>query len=227
MNEQSALRLSVRKGSWLLPMEVALFALIFVGEHRHLLPVSKIPYLFVVCWLSLRLRGLGWKDVGLGLFRSWPVTLGLGVALGVALESLQLFATQPFIAWATGKGPDLSSYRQLAGNPKLLAVMLLLVWVLAAFGEELIYRGFVMNRVAEFGKRTKGAWAVSLLVMSVVFGFAHYDQGITGIIDEGLMGFLYGLAYLACNRTLAVPIIAHGLQDTVDLVLLFLGKYPG
>jgi len=227
MSEQIALKLSAGRRLWLLPMEVAFFVVIFVAQQRHLLPVSKIPYLFVVCWLSLRLRGLGWRDMGLGLFRSWPVTLGLGLVLGVALESLQLFATQPFIAWVTGKGPNLSSYRQLAGNPRLLAVMLLLVWVLAAFGEELVYRGFVMNRVAEFGNRTKAAWAVSLLVMSIVFGFAHYDQGITGIIDEGLMGFLYGLAYLGCNRTLAVPIIAHGLQDTLDLVLLFLGKYPG
>ena len=227
MRMQGTLTLSAAYRPWLLPVEVASFVLIFVARQRHLLPVSKIPYLFLVCWLSLRLRGLRWKDVGLGLFRSWAVTLGLGVALGVALESLQLFATQPFIAWVTGKGPDLSSFRHVSGNPTLLGVMLLLVWVLAAFGEELIYRGFVMSRVAELGRGTKAAWAVGLVVMSVVFGFAHYEQGITGIIDEGLMGFLYGLAYLACDRTLAVPIIAHGIQDTVDLVLLFLDKYPG
>jgi membrane protease YdiL (CAAX protease family) len=105
--------------------------------------------------------------------------------------------------------------------------MLLLVWTLAAFGEELVYRGFVLNRLAEFGNGTKAAWVTSLLLMSIAFGFAHYEQGITGIIDEGFMGLLFGLAYLACNRKLAVPIIAHGIQDTVDMVLLYLGKYPG
>ena len=107
MRVQGTLKLSAGYCPWLLPAEVALFVLIFGAQQRHLLPVSKIPFLFLVCWLSLRLRGLRWKDVGLGLFRSWPVTLGLGVALGVAPESLQLFATQPFIAWVTGKGPDL------------------------------------------------------------------------------------------------------------------------
>jgi membrane protease YdiL (CAAX protease family) len=218
---------SIRKSPWLLLAEVVLFVLIFVAQQQDLIPVSKIPFLFLVCWLSLRTRGLRWRDVGLAHFRSWPLTLGLGAALGIGLELLQLFVTQPLLASVTKRGPDLSSFRRLAGNPKLLVVMILLVWILAAFGEELVYRGFVLNRLADFGKGTKAAWVTSLVLMSVAFGFAHYKQGITGIVDEGFMGFLYGIAYLACDRKLAVPIVAHGIQDTVDMVLLYLGKYPG
>ncbi len=218
---------SIRNSPWLLLAEMVLFVLIFIAQQWHLIPVSKIPYLFLVCWLSLRLRGLRWRDVGLARFRSWPVTLGLGAALGLAMELLQLFVTQPLLVSVTKRGPDLSSFRRLVGNPKLLVVMLLLVWTLVAFGEELVYRGFVLNRLADFGKGTRAAWGTSLLLMSIAFGFAHYEQGITGIIDEGFMGFLLGLAYLACDRKLAVPIVAHGIQDTVDMILLFLGKYPG
>jgi membrane protease YdiL (CAAX protease family) len=218
---------SIRTSPWLLLIEVVLFVLIFIAQQWHLIPVSKIPFLFLVCWVSLRIRGQRWRDVGLARFRSWPVTLGLGAALGVGMELLQLFVTQPLLVSVTKRGPDLSFFRRLAGNPKLLVVMLLLVWTLAAFGEELVYRGFVLNRLAEFGNGTKAAWVTSLLLMSIAFGFAHYEQGITGIIDEGFMGLLFGLAYLACNRKLAVPIIAHGIQDTVDMVLLYLGKYPG
>jgi membrane protease YdiL (CAAX protease family) len=218
---------SIRTSPWLLLIEVVLFVLIFIAQQWHLIPVSKIPFLFLVCWVSLRIRGQRWRDVGLARFRSWPVTLGLGAALGVGMELLQLFVTQPLLVSVTKRGPDLSFFRRLAGNPKLLVVMLLLVWTLAAFGEELVYRGFVLNRLAEFGNGTKAAWVTSLLLMSIAFGFAHYEQGITGIIDEGFMGLLFGLAYLDCNRKLAVPIIAHGIQDTVDMVLLYLGKYPG
>jgi membrane protease YdiL (CAAX protease family) len=61
----------------------------------------------------------------------------------------------------------------------------------------------------------------------VGFGLAHAYQGITGILDEGLAGLLLGLAYLATKRNLAVPIVAHGIGDSIDLVLIFLGKYPG
>ncbi len=33
--------------------------------------------------------------------------------------------------------------------------------------------------------------------------------------------------YLASRRNLAIPIIADGVCDTIDIALLFLGKYPG
>ena len=38
---------------------------------------------------------------------------------------------------------------------------------------------------------------------------------------------LLALFYLVCGRKLAVPIVAHGVQDTIDVLLIFLGKYPG
>jgi hypothetical protein len=31
----------------------------------------------------------------------------------------------------------------------------------------------------------------------------------------------------ALRRKLAVPIVAHRVQDTIDVLLIFLGKYPG
>jgi hypothetical protein len=40
-------------------------------------------------------------------------------------------------------------------------------------------------------------------------------------------GLVPGLMYLAFRRNLAIPIVAHGVCDTIDIALLFLGKYPG
>jgi len=91
----------------------------------------------------------------------------------------------------------------------------------------MVYRGYLMNRVAVLLNRTRLGWIVSLIAAHVGFGLAHADQGLTGVIDEGLMGLLLGLIYLRTGCNLAVPIIAHGIQDTIDFVLIFLGKYPG
>jgi membrane protease YdiL (CAAX protease family) len=33
--------------------------------------------------------------------------------------------------------------------------------------------------------------------------------------------------YLGMRRNLWAPILAHGVCDTIDMVLLFLGKFPG
>jgi membrane protease YdiL (CAAX protease family) len=62
-------------------------------------------------------------------------------------------------------------------------------------------------------------------VISALFGFSHYQQG--GIIEEGSDGLILGLMCLAYRRNLAIPIVAHGVCDTIDIALFFLGKYPG
>jgi membrane protease YdiL (CAAX protease family) len=83
-----------------------------------------------------------------------------------------------------------------------------------------------MNRVADLGKGSRTAWVLSLILTSAVFGLAHYQQGLTGIIEEGSDGLILGVIYLVFRRNLAVPIVAHGVCDTIDIVLLFLGTYP-
>ncbi len=47
------------------------------------------------------------------------------------------------------------------------------------------------------------------------------------MIEEGSDGLILGLMYLGYRRNLAIPIVAHGVCDTIDVALLFLGKYPG
>jgi hypothetical protein len=39
-------------------------------------------------------------------------------------------------------------------------------------------------------------------------------------------GLFLGAIYLACRRTLSVSIVAHGVADTADVLLLFFGLYP-
>jgi hypothetical protein len=155
------------------------------------------------------------------------MTLTLGIAAGLFLEIQELFITQPLLTRLTGKPPDLSDFRMLTGNIKYTLAGMALVWTLAAFGEELVWRGYVMNRVADLGNKTRLAWFCSLIVVHAAFGLAHSYQGLTGVIEEGFAGFLLGLIYLGTGKNLSVPIIAHGVSDTLDLLLVFLGKFPG
>jgi membrane protease YdiL (CAAX protease family) len=227
---------SWRDSKFLALGELGIVALIFIADHYirvwhlprwvRLLWISQTPYLFLLAWISLRLRKLRWSDVGLRRFGSWRAVLVYGVGAGIALEVIELFVTQPLLIWLTGEPPNLENFRDVIGNWKLVLIYLPALWVLAAFGEETVHRGYLMNRVADLGNRTRLAWAVSLLLVSVEFGFCHRYQGITGIIDEGLMGFLLGLLYLRCGRNLWIPIVAHGVADSIDLALMYLGIYP-
>jgi membrane protease YdiL (CAAX protease family) len=216
-----------RQSKWLILIELIVVALIFLADERKLIPLSKTPFLLAFGWLSLRLRKLRWRNVGFSSFRNWPASLGVGVGVGLLLEAFQLFISQPILVRVLKKQPDLELFRALHGNVKWTLLALAGTWTLAAFGEEMVYRGYLMNRVADLFNRTRTAWVVSLIVVHVGFGLAHAYQGITGILDEGLAGLLLGLVYLATKRNLSVPIIAHGIQDSIDFVLIFLGKYPG
>jgi uncharacterized protein len=84
-----------------------------------------------------------------------------------------------------------------------------------------------MNRIAGVFRDTKVAWVLSPIVVSVVFGCGHLDQGATGMIENVWNGLLLGALYLACGGNLAVPMIAHAVTDTLDLALMYLGKNPG
>jgi membrane protease YdiL (CAAX protease family) len=220
-------RKSWRESKWLIVVELLVVSGTFVLDAHHYIPLSKTIFLFAFAWVSLRVRGRSWRTLGLRKYGTWVQTIGWGAALGALLEAFELFVSQPVLVRLLHKQPDLDIFQALHGNLKWTLLAILGAWTLAAFGEEMVYRGYLMNRVADFFNRTNWAWVLSLFAVHIGFGLAHAYQGITGMIDEALMGFLLGVIYLRTGRNLAVPIVAHGLTDTIDFVLMFVGKYPG
>lgn len=216
-----------REGRWLVAVEFCIVAALYIADAYRLIPISKTIFLFALGWASLRLRGAGWASVGLAKPRNWRSAIAVGLVAGGGLVMLELFVSYPLLTWLTGKPPDLSDFRPIVGNLGLFLVTVILIWILAVLGEELVYRGYLMNRVAGLGGGTRTAWIVSLLLVSIVFGTGHMDQGVTGMTENVINGLLLGLLYLGCDRNLIVPIVAHGVGNTVDLLLIYLGRYPG
>jgi hypothetical protein len=227
-----SLNASEKPSSWwqskqIIWLEFALFTAVYIADWKHHIFLNKVPYLFLVGWLSLRLRGMRWRDVGFGVYGSWGKTLLVGLLAGAGIEMLELFCTQPLLARLTGQMPDLSAFDQVAGNLKWLAISLAFTWTFFAFGEELIFRGYLMNRIADLAGRTRSGWGVALVLASAIFGLSHFMQGITGVSENFIDGMILGALYLKFGRNLAVPIIAHGVTDTVDFLLIFFHRYPG
>ena len=216
-----------RDGAWLVVVEFAIIAALFVADFRHHIFFSKVPWLFLMAWISLRWRGLGWRDVGLARPVDWRRTIAIGILGGIGIELMELFVTQPLLVKLFHKMPDLSELDGLRGSWKLLLLGLALTWTLAAFGEEMVYRGYLMNRVAGLFRNPKVAWTISLIAVNFLFGLGHIDQGVTGQVENMIDGALLGVIFLATGCNLWAAVIAHGLTDTIDLVLLYLGKYPG
>jgi uncharacterized protein len=211
----------------LLPVEIALVAAIFWADEAGYVPLSKTPFLFLVAWGSLRLRGLRWRDVGLALPARWRRLALIGVGWGIGMWLLEFFVTMPTLQRVLGYWPDLTAFDDLVGNATLLAIYLALNWILAAFGEEMVWRGWALPRVAAFCGSGTRAWILALVVVNVAFGFAHLYQGPSGVIQATVGGVLLGVLYLATGRNLVAPILAHGIGNSIDFTVMYLGRYPG
>lgn len=171
---------------------------------------------------SLRCRGLTWRTLGLRRPDSWSTTIVIALVAGVALQLLSEFVIEP----VTGR-PDLSEFRSLVGNLPAALGMLALVWTLAAFGEEMAYRGYVLERAASLGHHSAMAYTGAVVVVSVLFGLGHFYQGLAGVIGSSVSGLVFGMLYLKGSRNLWLPILAHGFSDTIGLVLIYLGLVRG
>jgi membrane protease YdiL (CAAX protease family) len=208
-------------------IEISTFVAIVVADAFGLVPLTQTIFLLPLVWVSLRLRGERWSTIGF----SWPErawrSIAVGIVAGVALELLAVLVTTPWISGLFGVEPDYSDFAGIRGSLTLLLIFLALSWSLAAFGEELCFRGFLMKRLAQAFGGSRAAWIASLLLSSALFGWGHTEQGVSGWIQEGLSGLLLGVLFLLARRHLVVPIVAHGVSNTVAFVLIYLGRYPG
>jgi hypothetical protein len=211
---------------WAIVELLLAIAVMYAGLKGYL-PFSATPYLLIVGALFLWWRGPGWRAIGLRRPESWTRTLLVALALG-AYQFPSLYIVEPAIARLTsGSLPDVAMFRPLVGDQRQLLLWLVLSWTLAAFMEEMVYRGWLVARVAELARFTGGAWVAGVLATSVAFGIAHLYQGASGVLSTGLSGLIFGLAYLASGRNLWCAILAHGLMDTIGFVMIYLGVYPG
>ena len=103
----------------------------------------------VVASVMLKLRGTGWREIGLARPKSWPrtVLLSIGALVGAILvmnvvQGIALNLSGPEMA-----PPDISRFNPLKGNLPLLLIMLVAAWTTIAFGEEMFYRAFLISRL--------------------------------------------------------------------------------
>jgi membrane protease YdiL (CAAX protease family) len=183
-------------------------------------------YLLLVAAIFLWWRGPGWRAIGLRRPESWPRALTIALALSL-YQFVSLYVVEPLLARLSGELPDVSMFRTLVGNEAELLFWLVISWTLAAFAEEMVFRGWLTARVAEMLGMTRNAWVIAIIITSVIFGLAHLYQGLSGIFATGITGLLFGIAYLASGRNLWCAILAHGLTDTIGFVMIYLGVYPG
>jgi membrane protease YdiL (CAAX protease family) len=189
--------------------------------------VIYLGYLLAIgiATVVLKAQGHSWRALGLARPESWPKTialaLGLFLALVVALLAIKsIWINIPGLALPPS---DQSDYNPLTGNLPLFLTMVVASFTVIAFGEEMVFRAFLINSLAGVFGNLKARWALALVGSSLLFALAHYDWGLTGVIEMFLAALIIGAVYLRSGRNLWVVIIAHGLIDTLKFSLIYAG----
>lgn len=208
---------------WLTFLETAaVILLVFAYNVWEIIPLSETPFIFILVLLSFWLRKEGWQSIGFTKPKSWSKTILIGLVVGLGLQLLS-FVTEPIIANLTGSPADLSQFNEITGNPTLFLIYFGLIWTLAAFGEEIAYRGFFVTRLSQLFGSTQTSLIIAVIFSSIVFGIGHYYKGPAGMIDSGISGLTFGFLYILSGRNLWLSIFAHGFTDTFGLLYFYFG----
>jgi membrane protease YdiL (CAAX protease family) len=203
--------------------ELLVGAGIVIGHNVfHVVP-NEVPILFVLGLLSYRLRDGGWAAMGFKRPASWRRIVLIALAAAALRLVLGELVIDPLTSrfWPPAVLPSMAA--GITGNLKSALLALVFVWTFAAFGEEISYRGYLLGRAADLGRRTAAAYWGAMVLASVLFGYGHFYKGPAGIVDSGVAGLILGAAYLLSGRNLWTCILAHGLIDTVGIVVLYFG----
>jgi membrane protease YdiL (CAAX protease family) len=176
----------------------------------------------VATWRMHR-AGLGWREVGLRKPASWGRTLLWALAAYVLVIAANFAIVIP-LAQRMGWAPtDVAKLGELSGDVRLLAGWLAIAWTTAAFGEEMLFRGFLQTRIVALFRGGALGEAAAIAIQAILFGLAHMGFGTRGAVTAGMVAVVYGIVYRVNGRNLWPLVIAHGVTDTVSLVALYFG----
>jgi CAAX protease family protein len=203
--------------------EFYLGAFIVIGHNVfHIVP-NEVIVLSVLGFISIRLRDGSWAAMGFKRPASWRRIFLIALAAAALRIVLGQFVLEPLTGffWPKPTAPALAN--EITGNVKIALVALLLVWTFAAFGEEIAYRGYLLTRAADIGRRSPATYWIGIVLVSILFGYGHYYKGASGVIDSGVAGLILGTAYMCAGRNLWASILAHGFIDTFGIIDAFFG----
>ncbi len=179
--------------------------------------------------MGLILRGESWKDFGLTFksiswnqaFKTFLLSL-LVMVLGLAAYVLGSIV----MANITGipEPADMSGYDYLKDNVGMFLLTLVGVYIVSSFGEEVIYRAFLINRISQLGQETKKATIIAVILSAVIFGLIHYEWGPMGIVQTAFMGLVMGICYIKLKKRLWILVLAHAYMDTILMVGVYMAS---
>jgi membrane protease YdiL (CAAX protease family) len=156
-----------------------------------------------------------WREIGLVRPESWLGGLVLGILLGLAEKFLLKAVILPLL----GAPPVIGVFGDLAANPGHALFLVAYVIIGAGFCEELVYRGYLFERLGTlFGDSLPARIAVVVL-STAFFAGLHYQLGLSGVENAAIAGVITGTLYFFNRKRLWTFIVAHATFDLSAIAL--------
>jgi membrane protease YdiL (CAAX protease family) len=186
--------------------------LIILGGNFVITPLSAV---LVLVWAKI--SNTPWREIGYVRPRSWTKTIAIGIVLGVALKFTMKALVMPLL----GAPPINQAYHFVTGNPAVIPLMLYTMIVVAGFGEETFYRGWMFERLGKLFGQSLPAKIATVLITSILFASVHYpEQGVPGV-EQALVSGLIFSSIFAITGQIFVLMIAHAAFDLTALWMIY------
>ena len=195
-------------------------AVILITSFRRA-PGIGVMVALVIIGFTIWFNGDGLVRLGFFSPPNWASTIVWSIFFGLLIQILSTLVLEPFSDKVTKNTTDHSAFEGLRGSLKSFLLMLVVVWIVAAFVEEIIFRGYMMGTITVLLGDSKSVTAISLIGTSVIFGLTHWYQSKSGALSTGVIGFVLGILFVASGYNLWLPILTHGFIDTFGLFLIY------
>ena len=101
------------------------------------------------------------------------------------------------------------------------AVVLTMI-VVAGFGEETVFRGYIFERLGRLLGRSRAARIFTVLASAALFGSLHYfDQGLAGAQQATITGLVFGTVFAVTGR-IWMLMCAHAAFDLTAVAIIYM-----
>ncbi len=159
------------------------------------------------------------EEMGLKRPKSWIWTIAIAIVLACSIFYIRAYFIEDWIYQLFPFPKNIEGVTPDTNEPTSIVGWIFLMLFFAAIPEELVWRGFLIPQLAFVFGSKKWSWVVSLLLVSILFGFAHSYQGPAGIASTSVGGLAYGLVYYLDGKSLWKAIIVHWLVNSLSLIV--------
>lgn len=171
----------------------------------------------VLAWLLLTRKPFA--EIGLQAPDSWPRVILWGIVAGLALK----FAAQAVVLPYLGGPMFNSSYQYIQGDLPAAVRESFVTIALTSFAQEIVYRGFLLNRAQAFFGNGFIMKILMILGSAAIFGVLHMQEGPTGVAQAAMLGGLFTTIYFLNGQRLWLLIFMHAAFDIAAVWMIYLG----